>query len=210
MTTLEELKKKWEEKGNPPSGALAYDKVALEKIFKSRVKKHTNAAMQYFWASFVLQILVYALLSHVIVKYWSDTEMLLFSLGGVLLFLPFTIMLMKKFKRIAATKLTGESDTGTSLYHYVLRHHALLLSFYNFKKRYELVLIPLSSAVGIFLTFKLYVPGGVQQHPSGAIVTFVITLFACAMAIRSENKKSFEQPLHQLREILSEFKSETE
>ena len=187
-----------------------YDEVALEKIFRSRVKKQTNKAMQYFWASFVLQVLVYALLSHVIVKYWLDTEILLFGLGGVFLFLPFTIMLMKKFKRMATTKLTGEHNTGISLYQYVLRHHALLLSFYNFKKRYELVLIPLSSAIGIFLMFKLYVPGGVQEHPAGAVVTFVITLLSCAMAIRSENKKSFEQPLHQLREILDEFKSEAE
>jgi len=210
MTTLEELKKKWDENKDTTSGPLAYDEVALEKIFKSRVKKHTNKAMQYFWASFVLQIIVYALLSHVIVKYWSDSEMLLFSLGGVLLFLPFTIMLMKKFKRIAATKLTGENNTGISLHQYVLRHHALLLSFYNFKKRYEHVLIPLSSAIGVFLTFKLYVPGGVQQHPAGAGITFVITLLSCAMAIRSENKKSFEQPLHQLQEILDEFKSEAE
>jgi hypothetical protein len=208
MTTLEELKKKWEENQSTPS--VAYDSFALEKIFKSRVKKHTNRAMQYFWASFALQILVYALLSHVIVKYWSDTEMVLFSLGGVLLFLPFTIMLMKKFKRIATTKLSANGNTGTSLHQYVLQHHALLRSFYNFKKRYELVLIPLSSAIGIFLTFKLYVPGGVEQHPAGAVVTFVITLFSCATAIYSENKKSFEQPLSQLRQILNEFKSESE
>jgi len=208
MLTFEELKKKWNENKSALSGTRTYDEVALEKIFKSRVKKQTNAAMQYFWASFTLQVLVYALLSHVLVKYWPDIEMRSYSIGGVLLFLPFTIMLMKKFKRIATTKLDAGSNAETSLYAYVHQHHALLSSFYNFKKRYELMLIPLSSAIGIILAFKLYVPGGVLEHPVGAVITFAITLCSCVMAIRSENKKSFEKPLHQLQEILNEFKSE--
>ena len=78
-------------------------------------------AMRYFWASFTLQIIVYALLSHVSVKYWSDTEVLGLSILGILLFLPFTIMLINKFKSIARIKLSN--ITETFMHQYVLRHY---------------------------------------------------------------------------------------
>ncbi len=206
MKTFEELKSVWDVNQNTLSASQAYDQPSLEKIFKSRVKTHTNAAMHYFWASFTLQIIVYALFSHVIVKHWSDIEILGLSIGGALLFLPFTIMLMKKFKAIASTELIDH--TATSLHQYVLKHHVLLLSFYRFKKHYEFVLMPLSCAIGTILTFKLYVPDGVYEHLTGAGITFIVAVLLCLLAIRAENKKSFDQPIRQVQEILDEFKNE--
>jgi hypothetical protein len=200
MTTFEELMKMWNENQAAPS---PYDQRSIEKIVRSRTKKHINKAMQYFWAAFTLQILVYGLLSHMMIKYGSDTETLLLSIAGVILFLTFTIMLLKKFKRLAVAK---PKLSEPSLYHYVFHQHSSLESFYSFKKRYELILIPLSSAIGVFLTFKLFVPGGVQENPTGAIITFAATLISCVLAIRSENKRNFAQPLHQLEKVMEEFK----
>jgi hypothetical protein len=163
--------------------------------------------MQYFWASFVLQIVVYALFAHVIVKHGGDIETLLLSVAGVLLFLPFTIMLMTKYKRMALTR-PEEGNSVTSLFNYVMTRYNLLQTFYQFKRRYEFLLIPLSSLIGVFLVFKLYVPGGVEKNLTGVVITFMITVISCILAIRSENKKNFEKPLHHFRELLEEFKIE--
>ena len=209
MSTLEELKKNWEENQKSMSAPKAYDQSSLEKIFKSRTKKQINMAMKYFWAALFLQILVYALLSHVIIKYWQDPGVILSGVVGILIFIPFTTVLMKKFKRMAITKVEEKNNPVTSLYAAVLTQFNLLQSFYIFKKRYELFLIPLSSIIGIVLTFNLYIPGGVVQHLSGAAITFILTLFSCVLAIRAENKRNFEQPLNELREILNEFKEES-
>jgi hypothetical protein len=206
MKTLEELKNTWTSNLNMVSPLQPYDQKSLEKMFKSRVKKSINNAMQYFWASFTLQIIVYALLSHILVKYWSDSEVLVNGIGGFLLFVPFTIMLMLKFKRIAKTTLAG--DSGVSLHEYVLTHYGLLESFYRFKRAYEFLLIPVSSAIGVFLTFKLYMPGGVFEHPIGAAIVFLVTILSCAFAIRAENKKSFQKPLRDLQTLLNEFNEE--
>ena len=100
-----------------------------------------------------------------------------------------------------------QGNTGIPLYDYIVRQQQLLQSFYAFKKRYELVLVPLSSAIGVFLTFKLFVPGGVMQHHMGAIITLGITLISMVLAIRSENKKSFAQPLQDLDQLLQEFRN---
>jgi hypothetical protein len=207
MKTLEELKKTWEGNQSTLSGTKGYDHATFEKVLKSRVKKNANKAMQYFWASFVLQIVVYALLAHVIVRYWSDTEMILPGVAGILLYIPFTIILMRKFKSMAGIKLWD--NTEDAMNQYVMKHHRLLLRFYRFKKRYELVLIPVSALIGVFLTFRMYVPGGVSEHPVGAIITLGITLVSCAMAIHNENKKNFRQPLENLQGILNDFKVES-
>ncbi len=162
--------------------------------------------MQYFWASFILQIIVYALLSHVIIKYGSDTAVLGVAAGCALLYVPFTVMLLRKFKQLAVLKMGEEHTASLSIYEYISRQHALLTGFYKFKKAYELFLIPLSSAILIWIFFRIYVPGGIMAHPLGALICFILTLVSCIVAIIMENKKRFEQPISQLKEILHELK----
>ena len=210
MLTIDQLKQSWgqAQAANPSTGS--FNKDSFEKIVRSRVRKHTNTAMQYFWASFVLQIIVYALLSHVIVRNWQDSDVLYPAIGGFLLFLPFTFILMKKFKAIAITKPKVQSSVKAdenSLHHYIARRRNLLDSFYRFKKWYELILIPLASAIGVFITFKLYIPGGVQEHQAGSIIAFTLTLASCAWAIRAEDRKNFREPIEQLDRILEEFRA---
>jgi hypothetical protein len=194
--TLDEMKSEW----NQQTSNESYDEEALKKVIKTRVRKNTSDAFKYFWASFALQILVYSLLSHVIVKNWGNGLIMIPAIAGILLFIPFTIVLMKKFKSMA-------KNTETSINNYVKRHHELLESFYKFKKRYELVLIPLATLIGTFVTFELYVPGGIWMYPKGAMITFFIALASCVLAIRAENKKSFDIPLSKLNEVLNDLKS---
>jgi len=206
MKTLEEMKRKWNERHDDPNDSNKYNQETFEHLIRSRVNKHTNTAMRYFWASFALQILVYALLSHVIVNYWPNIEILGLGVAGILLYIPFTVVLLRKFKAIATTNFGV--DGSTSMYRHVNQKYTRLKSFYRFKNQYELMLIPLSSIIGIVIIFNLYVPGGVLAHLHGAGLILAFTLASCILAIRSENKKRFEIPLHHLKEILREFEAE--
>ncbi len=207
MSTFEELKRVWDTNPETTQEYKHYDHETLGNIVKSRTKKNMKKIMQYFWGAFFLQIVVYALLSHVVIKYGGDTKTLSFGIAGMLLYLPFTILLMKKFKQMAIVK-PAHANSGRSLYQYVFQQRALLQSFYNFKKSYELLLVPLSTGIGVFLTFKLFVPGGVEENPTGAIITFLITIFSMIASVRLENKKSFEQPLQEFNQLLNEFQAE--
>ncbi|HMJ71309.1 MAG TPA: hypothetical protein VK508_20575 [Cyclobacteriaceae bacterium] len=194
--TLDEMKSNW----NQDQHAGTYDQQSIAKVIKTRVRKHTGESFKYFWASLTLQILVYSLLSHVIVKNFGDTMITIPGILGILLFIPFTFVLMKKFKSMART-----SPTEASMNIYVSRQHELLGSFYTFKKRYEMILVPLATLIGTFVTFELYVPGGIRAYPKGAMITFFISLASCILAIQAENKKSFEQPLSKLRAIMNDL-----
>lgn len=200
MSTLDELKKEWE---NTRRNDAAYNEVSLARIVKSRITRNTNTVIRYFWGSFVLQLIVYALLCHVAVKYWSNTGIVLSAIAGILLYVPFTVMLMTKFKRMAVAKLSG--TTMGSIQEHVSGQRKLLQSFFRFKKLYEVILIPLSAAIDVGLVFTLYVPGGMLAHASAVLLIYALTLTSCFAAIYSEDKKHFKQPLEQFNAILEEY-----
>ena len=206
MSTINDLKDMWQKNNRDGETIKPIDHTGLAHIVRMRTKKNLNIVMRYFWASFALQILVYALLSHVIVRYGSDRQTLVAGIGGIILFIPFTVVLLRKFKAMAVTRVR-DATSNTSIHACVSNHYDLMSSFYQFKKNYELVLVPLATALGTFLTFKLYVPGGVFAYQSAAWIIFVIAMISCIAAIKNENKKSFERPLNDLQKIREEFAS---
>ena len=197
--SIDEMKTAWNAKGNE-NKVGGYDKVSFEKIVKNRVKKNTNTAFKYFWAAFVLQNGVYGMLCYVIVKHWADPLITLPALLVIAIFIPFTVMMMKKYKSIGLVDQSSMSD-------YIEKKYEILENFYRFKKRYERILIPLATFIGTFLVFELYVPGGIWSYPKGAVITFFISLAFCVIAIQAENKRNFEEPLARFKMILEELKS---
>lgn len=205
MPTLDDLKKKWKAEQPVFETAEAYDAASFIHLIQVRMKKQNNRIFRYFWATFTLHLMVYALLSHVIIRYWGDTYTLVLGLIGFLVTVPFTAVMLKRYKQMAVAR-PGQTS-GASVYTYVNQQRRRLAGFYTFKKRYEIILIPLLSAIGVTLVFNLYFPGGVQAFLTGAIVTYILTLLSCFWAIRNENKKYFIRPLQELQAILDDYKN---
>ena len=212
MKTIDELRLQWSSENT--SATTNFSEDSFQKIVKSRVRKQSQQAFKYFWASFVLQIAVYALLGHVIIKSlvqmfgartttYDAGAVALLGFCGVALYVPFTFVLMKKFKAMATSSRTKNADAP--IREYAMKNYQLLSSFFKFKKVYELVLIPLSSALGTIVCFELWFPGGVLQFPTGAAMVFAITLLSCVWVIRDENKVYFERPIAELRVLLDEL-----
>jgi hypothetical protein len=204
MSVIDDLKNQWNEGNHTPSVLPTYDRSALAGIARTRARHQVSRAMHYFWGALTLQIIVYALFSHVWIRSWGEPRNQWLCLAGILLYLPFTVMLLTKFKQIALAS-PGRKEPDDSVQKRIEYQYLNLVSFYQFKKRYEYVLIPASTALCIVLLFQLYVPGGLEQHITPAIWLFVLTLLSCGWAIRRENRNQFERPIEGLRELLSEF-----
>lgn len=198
-----ELKSVWKSQEHAASQP-DFDASSFQKLIRARVRTHTNKVMKYFWSSFALEMGVFALLCHLVVRYWDyGGPLFIVSLIGILLHIPFTYMLMKKFKAMAVTRPADGS--ALSLYRWVQERYELLSSFYRFKRNYERFLIPLSTLIGCYLVFELYLPGEGLGYWNVFWVMVVITILSCAVALRRENKEHFEEPLHQYRLLLEEF-----
>ncbi len=202
METLDELKKSWTAMAPDSKGV---DEKSMKKIIKSRISKHIRQAFNYFWASLTLQIMMYALLSYVIITHWDNLTITLPGVGGILLFLPFTFILRKKFKDMVAAPLHG--TTGDSVFNYIQQQRSQLENILHFKKRYELILIPLINVVGIVIPFAMYVPEGLSGHLQAAAFLYVLSLLVCFITNQVENRKSFLLPMQRLDSLLKEYTS---
>jgi hypothetical protein len=204
MPTLDELKQEWATAAlsSPPSQRV--DHAQLQAITQAQSARHITQAVRYFWGSLTLQIIVYALLSHVCIRFGRVPLVLGLSVGGALLHLPFTVMLMRHFKRIARAS-PAPLEASFSLQARIQQQYNSLRAFYRFKRGYEYGLIPLSTALGVWLIFQLYVPGGVADHFLGAALLYLLSLLSCGWAIQRENRLHFQQPLQSLKDLLEEF-----
>lgn len=197
---LHEWKKSWQnQEFSQPYGSLNED--SLHAIIK-RTNRQKNSNMQYFWASFIFQMIVYALFAHVGIKYWSDTPLLVGSIIGIVLYLPFTVLLMQKFKRLAALRLDDASIAAVPLKDYVSKHYRLIKGFFRFKVIYEMVLIPTSAAIFVWMFFRIYFPGGALSYPIASLILFIVVIAACAAAILAENLRNFIKPMRELEKTL--------
>jgi hypothetical protein len=202
MKSLDALRTQWNEENGGSENQ--YDHDSFMKVVKTRVRKESGRAFQYFWAAFVLQIVVYALLGHVIVKYWRDSYIFIPAIINLALYIPFTVVMMKRFKRMAT--ISGKTSADNAVADYVSRHRDILAGFYKFKQSYEYLLIPVSAIIGTVITFQIWVEGGVWEFPKAAAIVFGVTMVSCIIAVRNENKKNFEGPLAQMNAIVEELK----
>lgn len=199
---MEELRKGWEKgmDAGKPDGFL--NKNSLHRIIKERSNQQRNISMKYFWGSFTLQILVYAFLSHVIIRFWSDPAVTLPAGLLFMMYIPFTFLLMKKFKALAVLRTDDRHSAGLPIREYVQQQHHLLSSFYHFKRKYEAVLGVVSILIMIWIPFHLWVPGGVREYPITALMIFLSTWIPCALIVRNENTKYFKRPIRRLELVL--------
>jgi len=200
METLDEAKNFWQNT-NQQTGQAPLNKGEVESIIKARIRKEKKDAAEYFWLSFAYQILIYAFGGHLIIKYWGDSRIMLLSVVGVVLYISLTIILMKKFKAMFNLPAQQTTDIQSS----VKNQFTLLSQFFNFKKRFDLLSLPLTSIILTGIIFMLYVPGGVEAHVTGAIITCLGALLIYSVAAWFENKKHFVHPLNRLRFILEDI-----
>jgi len=199
METLDEAKNLWQNTNQTVEPAI--NKAEVENIIRARIKKEKKSAAEYFGLSFAYQILIYAFTSHLIIKYWGDGRVMVLGAAGVVLYIPLTIILMRKFNAMFNLPAQQITDVQSN----VKNQYALLGQFFNFKKRFELLSLPLTSVILTGIIFMLYVPGGVGANVGGAVITCLAMLLIYSVAAWFENKKHFVHPLNRLRYILDDI-----
>jgi Na+-transporting methylmalonyl-CoA/oxaloacetate decarboxylase beta subunit len=208
MSTFDELKKAWNELQPSSMEIGKMDNEALFKMIKMKSKKQLNGPMHYFWGAMVLHIILYAILCHIIIVYHDDTRIVIMGIAGCLMYIPFTVMMVRKFSSLAIVKPGKQNEPGSSLKEYVARQKEIIQEFYDFKMKYELFLIPISTAIGVYLFFTIFIPGGVTRYWGSALFTFVVTLGTTVLTILCENRKRFRKPISELQQIIDDFNRE--
>ena len=97
MEPFNNIKEIWHTSNDERTGSPLVT-AKLELIIKKRIKRQKKILAGYFWASFFYQVLIYSFLSHFIIRFWNDWRFMILSVIGICLYIPFTILFMKKYK----------------------------------------------------------------------------------------------------------------
>jgi hypothetical protein len=205
METFDDIKKLWSEDKLPETCKipLSYDEV--DSMIGGRLKKIKSNFREYFWASFFYQNLVYGCLAFLIVKYFSRIDIVILSVAGILLYIPFTIIFMKKFKTAFLVNKQGIAFSDDDIYLNIKNSYLRMFEFFRFKKRFDWVIVPLNCLLIVVINFILFVPGGIMTNVAAGVILLLVWLVIFIIAIRIENKKKFSEPLRQLETILEDF-----
>lgn len=202
MEEFDDIKKIWNE--NKPSGQCSPE--YIDNVVSMRIKKVKSSFREYFWLSFIYQNMVYASLVFLIAKFFSRTDIVILSIAGILVYLPFTIVFMRKFKTAFLNNSEGLAFSENDIYLNIKNSHSRISEFFRFKKRFDWVMIPLNCVLIVVINFILFVPGGIMDNLIVGALLFFVWLIIFIIAIRSENKKRFSEPLQQLGSVLEEFR----
>jgi len=173
----------------------------LQGIIASRVKKEFKIVSEFVWAAVVYQIILYSFLTRTLVRHWGDTQTMLLCVAGAALYVPLTVALIRRVRRLFASG-TAVPD----ILHKVEGEYSRLSDFFQFKKRMDWVGVPVSCGIIVLVTFTLFVEGGITGSPLTSLVFFAVWVGMSVMAIRAENRKRFILPLRRLEQVLGDLK----
>jgi hypothetical protein len=201
MNSFDDIKNTWEEGKSMESCSSGLDAETMEKYVKAGMNKVRNSTMKFFWGTFIYHMLIYALLIHVFIRFWGDGYLMLLSLGGILLYIPFTSLMMKKFKMMCRR----DSGSNENIQQFLKYQHRLISEFFRFKRWFDWVGVPASALILVLIIFTLYVAGGFGGNLLAGTLSCVFVIAILAPFIHAENKKSFMVPLSKLESLIDDM-----
>jgi len=199
MEQFDELQALWQKNTIPQAPAVSKENVAA--VIASSVRKEKKKLVEYFWASLGYQIMIYSFACFLAVKYRGDMQVVVLCAIGALMFIPFTIVLMRKFKAM----FKPAAENATDIQANIRRQSQLLTQFFRVKKVFDFISIPVYCFIMDVILFKLYTPGGIEAHMPLGIGLYVLGLLVFGIAARLENRKHFVKPLQNFALILEDM-----
>jgi hypothetical protein len=200
-TNSNELEMVWKESKAGEAEPAPVSPKDLQAIIASRVKKEFKTVSEFVWAAVVYQIILYSFLTRTLVRHWGDTQSVLLCLAGAALYIPLTVALIRRVK-----KLFVRGSAVPDILHKVEGEYSRLRDFFQFKKRLDWIGVPVSCAIIVLVTFTLFVEGGVTRNPVTSVVFFAVWVGMSVVAIHAENKNRFILPLRRLEQVLGDLK----
>lgn len=174
-------------------------------VIRLRIKSERKMIMQYYWSSFIYQMILYALATHLMITNWGNLPVMALCIGIITLYVPFTFIQRARFKKLCLHSPGSANAFSNTLSSYVNGQYKMLSSFYRFKIWYDRLVVPVILLLIVALIYCVYVPGGLAQHLPGAIVVYLLILSGFLLVLHSENRKRFKEPLQEMRLIMEDL-----
>ena len=204
MDTVIDINACWQ-RGKTKAAAPGITSNDLRSITASRVRRQFKTVAGFVWASVVHQIILYSFLSYTLVRNWGNTPIMLLTVAAAAGYVPLTAMLLRRARALYSDTSGAAGVASTDIGHYVRAQRDRLADFFHFKQRMDFIGVPVSCAIVVFVTFTLFVSGGVTAYPIASAVVFAIWIGMSAVAVCAENRKRFAAPLKHLDAVIEDL-----
>jgi hypothetical protein len=205
MKSFEEMQKNWKQGKGAAYNAVPLSEAMLTKLIRSGVKKEQKMVWEYCVASGFWQWLVYASLTHFIVRFWGDWQFVIACPAVIILYIPFTVMFIKKFKHMRILKFEKSYLQSQDIHYSLKTQYEMLKDFFVFKKRFDWVNIPFCCFLIAMILYKYGLIPSIQENIIAWLIVFVIYIILFVTATYVENKKRFKIPLEKMKSVISEM-----
>ena len=205
MKSFEEMQKCWRHERESTFNAAPLSEAMLTKLIRSGVKKEQKMIWEYCVASGFWQWLVYAALTHFIVRFWGDWQFMIACVAVIILYIPFTAMFIKKFRNMSILKFDKSYLQSHDIHALLKKQYKVLNEFFIFKKRFDWLNIPFCCFLIAMILYKYGLIPSIQESVITWLIVFVIYLILFVTAVYFENKKRFKTPLEKMKSVIEEM-----
>ncbi len=202
METFDDIKKSWDNEQYKAPNPLT--KASVDSIILSRIRSEKKTLIEYFWSSLIYQNLIYGFGTYFVIKYWNDLQFVLPMLSVMIIYIPFTLFMIIRFKGMLNSEAVKNSNQLSALV-FVANLHTQLRAFYALKRKFDWVTVPLCCMVFVIIIFKVFVGSAAQVNLQTAIILFFAWFAMFMIAIHFENQKRFKKPLLKMELILMDL-----
>jgi hypothetical protein len=204
MDTTIDINACWQ-RGKAKAAAPEITSNDLRSLTASRVRKQFKTVAGFVWASVVHQIILYSFLSYTLVRNWGNTPIMLLSLAGAAVYVPLTARLLRRARALYSGTSAATRSATADIGRYVRGERDRLADFFRFKRHMDFIGVPVSCAIVVFVTFTLFVSGGVMAYPIASAAVFAAWIGMSAVAVCAENRKRFAAPLRHLANVIEDL-----
>jgi hypothetical protein len=206
MAQIEDIKKVWLQgcRTHQANTAMVSKSDFIDAI-RTRIRKENKIMFEYIVAIGVWHMIIYAVMTHLVVRYWGNWHIMAYALAGIVMYIPHTVVFMKRIGgknlRAIAPVQGAVSDIKSNL----KNHYQQLSAFFRFKKKFDFIGIPLTCFIMVMLLSNLMIIPAIEKQLGVAVIFFVVYLTLFITATIVDNRKRFIQPLKQLEIVLKEM-----
>jgi hypothetical protein len=210
MTSFTEISNCWRSNDSRQSVNPPINHQAVNKWINAGMKKQQKTILEYLVLSGFWQWLIYSALSYLIIRFWGNGYFAIYCIGLILLYIPFTIVFIRKFRWLRIVRYDDPGLGELNIYHVLNIQYKTLNDFYYFKKRLDWFTIPGNCFVICMIIYQYgWIPSLTQNALPGLII-FSFYLVAFVIATVMENRKHFINPIKRLNLLIREWNEEVD
>ena len=203
MDTLDDLRGDWKRGRDLGAPILPLKSSDLKEWIKDRMKKEQRLVFRYAVKTFIWSVMVFSFLSYLIIRFWGDWNLFAVSLAALAIYIPFTAIFMNHFKRFFAAECGAQQ--AVDLQQGLQVKFRSLKRFYQVKRAFDWLMVPLSCAVIALVVNKYAFDAPFTEKLGFNISTFVLYSVAFTYVTVKDNTTYFKVPIKKIEAVMKEI-----